>query len=65
MMTDTLAQLPVIIVGGGLSGLSAAAILARAGHAVSASHDAGVHQGAEEHVAADSGEAIQVGDAHE
>jgi phytoene dehydrogenase-like protein len=34
MMTDTLAQLPVIIVGGGLSGLSAAAILARAGHAV-------------------------------
>lgn len=34
MMTDTLAQLPVIIVGGGLSGLSAAAILARAGHTV-------------------------------
>ncbi len=34
MMTNTLAQLPVIIVGGGLSGLSAAAILARAGHTV-------------------------------
>ncbi len=34
MMRDTLAEPPVIIVGGGLSGLSAAAILARAGHAV-------------------------------
>lgn len=34
MITDTLAQPPVIIVGSGLTGLSAAAILARAGHAV-------------------------------
>jgi phytoene dehydrogenase-like protein len=34
MTNDTLAQPPVIIVGGGLSGLSAAAILARAGYAV-------------------------------
>lgn len=34
MITDTLAQPPVMIVGGGLTGLSAAAILARAGHAV-------------------------------
>jgi phytoene dehydrogenase-like protein len=34
MMTNTLEQPPVIIVGGGLSGLSAAAILARAGHTV-------------------------------
>jgi phytoene dehydrogenase-like protein len=34
MMTDTLVRLPVIIVGGGLSGLSTAAILARAGHTV-------------------------------
>ncbi len=34
MMTNTLEQLPVIIVGGGLSGLSAAALLARAGHTV-------------------------------
>jgi phytoene dehydrogenase-like protein len=34
MRADMHAQSPVIIVGGGLSGLSAAAILARAGHAV-------------------------------
>ena len=33
-MIDTRAQPPVMIVGGGLSGLSAAAILARAGYAV-------------------------------
>lgn len=34
MTTHTSTQLPVIIVGGGLSGLSAAALLARAGYAV-------------------------------
>jgi phytoene dehydrogenase-like protein len=34
MTTHTSTQLPMIIVGGGLSGLSAAALLARAGHAV-------------------------------
>ncbi|WP_201377298.1 FAD-dependent oxidoreductase [Ktedonobacter sp. SOSP1-85] len=34
MTTHTHTQPPVIIVGGGLSGLSAAAYLARAGHAV-------------------------------
>ncbi|GHO96363.1 dehydrogenase [Reticulibacter mediterranei] len=34
MTTHTSTQLPVIIVGGGLSGLSAAALLAKAGHAV-------------------------------
>jgi phytoene dehydrogenase-like protein len=34
MKTDTFAQVPVVIVGGGLSGLCAAAILARAGYAV-------------------------------
>ena len=33
-MMDTRAHPPVMIVGGGLSGLSAAAILARAGYAV-------------------------------
>ncbi|HTK07642.1 MAG TPA: FAD-dependent oxidoreductase [Ktedonobacteraceae bacterium] len=34
MTTNTATQPPVIIVGGGLTGLAAAAILARAGHAV-------------------------------
>ena len=47
-MTDTLAQLPVIIVGGGLSGLSAAAILARAGHAVTVFEKASALGGAPE-----------------
>lgn len=45
MMMDTLAQLPVIIVGGGLSGLSAAAILARAGHVVTVFEKAGTPGG--------------------
>src|SRR5579871_3813460 len=41
-MLDTRAHPPVIIVGGGLSGLSAAAILARAGYAVTVFEKAGV-----------------------
>ncbi len=44
-MMDILAQPPVIIVGGGLSGLSAAAILARAGHAVTLFEKAGTPGG--------------------
>ena len=34
MITDTHVHLPVVIVGGGLTGLSVAALLARAGHSV-------------------------------
>lgn len=45
MRTDTNTQSPVIIVGGGLSGLSAAAILARAGHAVTIFEKAGAPGG--------------------
>src|SRR6266568_4430154 len=41
MTNNNLAQPPVIIVGGGLAGLSAAAILARAGHAVTLFEKAG------------------------
>ncbi|HEX8036126.1 MAG TPA: NAD(P)/FAD-dependent oxidoreductase [Ktedonobacterales bacterium] len=45
MITDTFAQPPVIIVGGGLTGLSAAAILARAGHAVTVFEQSGAPGG--------------------
>jgi cation diffusion facilitator CzcD-associated flavoprotein CzcO len=48
MMTDTLVQPPVIIIGGGLSGLSAAAILARAGHTVTVFEKASAPGGAPE-----------------
>lgn len=44
-MLDTRAHPPVIIVGGGLSGLSAAAILARAGYAVTVFEKASVPGG--------------------
>lgn len=45
MMTDTHMQLPVIIVGGGLSGLAAASLLARAGHTVTVFEKASVPGG--------------------
>jgi phytoene dehydrogenase-like protein len=44
-MLDTRAHPPVMIVGGGLSGLSAAAILARAGYAVTVFEKAGASGG--------------------
>lgn len=45
MKTNTLAQAPVIIVGGGLSGLAAAALLARAGHTVTVFEKSGAPGG--------------------
>src|SRR5260370_3855435 len=45
MMRVTFAQPPVIMVGGGLSGLTAAALLARAGYAVTVFEKAGAPGG--------------------